>query len=336
MTRAKDATMTIRELRPPSDLLPLADMVKEAVEYPENPEWNHPPDEDDDLAGMVQMLRRIWPLIRLAQCISKPSRDFLRGFVWEENGQIGGAAISQRRASSNTWTIATVAVRPAFRRRGLARKLLARTLDDIRTRGGTHIVLSVIDQNVPAYSLYKDLGFEHYSSQIEYSVTPHGPVEALSPIPGYTETALDRFEWKDSYVLTQRITPVEVGKYAPVEVGQYKKSAIERTIARTVDLMQKQVTRRLVFRKGDEIVGHSGYLTRTSEKGTSSMWVSVDPKHPELARYAVAQALGAVIQINPDLRVLFSAPTWMPALAEAAESLGFTRQLQYHKLGLIL
>lgn len=328
--------MTIRELRMPSDLPAIADLFAKAFHYPENPEWNAQSDDKEDLARTIQTLRHIWPLIRLAQWISKPMRDFARGFVWEEDRQIGGAVITQRSGSTNTWTIVTVGVLPAFRRRGLAKELLTRTLDDIRSRGGTHITLSVIAQNVPAYSLYRDLGFEHYSSEISYYLSPQDSIVAPTPISDYTEATLDRFDWEKPYDLAQRITPDEVSKYVPIEVGQYKKPAIARIIARTVDLMQKRVEKHLVFRAADEIVGYSGYCTRTSSKGTSSIGVTVDPEHPELARYAVTQALGSVTQINPDLRVLFSAPMWMPALAEAASSLGFVEKVQWHELGLIL
>ena len=212
--------MTIRALGLPGDLLPLADMLVQTFQYPENPEWSVQADEEEDISREIRSLKRIWPLVRMAQWVSKPLRDFMRGFVWEESGRIGAVVMAQRRGSSNTWTIGTVGVLPEFRRRGLARQLLTRVVDDIRQRGGTHIVLGVIDQNVPAYSLYRSLGFGHYSSQVEFHLTPPGNSEQHSRPAGYSGSKLDRFDWETRYDLAKRISPSEVTKYEPVEAGR--------------------------------------------------------------------------------------------------------------------
>lgn len=188
--------MTIRALKLPGDLLPFAEMLMQAFQYPENPEWSIQDDEEEDITREIKSLRRMWPLIRVAQWVSKPVRDMFRGFVWEEDGRMGAVVIAQRRGSSNTWGIGTVGVLPEYRRRGLARQLLTKTLDVIRQRGGTHVMLGVIDKNVPAYSLYRSLGFEHYSSQIEYSLTPEGKVEQVPRPSSYSESTLGRFDWE--------------------------------------------------------------------------------------------------------------------------------------------
>lgn len=328
--------MTIRALNLPGDLLPLADMLVKTFQYPENPEWSIQADEEDDIAREIKSVRRLWPLFRIAQLVSKPMRDLFRGFLWEEGGQIGAVVITQRRGTTNTWEISTVGVLPEFRRRGLARKLLTRALDDIRQRGGTHIVLGVIDRNVPAYAFYQSLGFERFVSQIEFSLTPQGNYEQHSRPAGYSESVLNRFDWEKRYDLAKRISPPEVTKYEPVEAGRFKNPAIIRVIAPLLDRMQKKSSKRLCFSKADTIVGHSGYRTTATQKGTSSIWAQLDPEHPELAPYIVSDALKAVTALSPKLRIQFSVPSWMPALSEAAEELGFTKRLEYHGLGLIL
>lgn len=328
--------MTIRALKLPGDILPLADMLVKTFQYPENPEWSIQSDEEDDIAREIKSLRRLWPLFRIAQLVSKPMRDLFRGFLWEEDGRIGAVVIAQRQGSTNMWEIGTVGVLPEFRRRGLARKLLARMLDDIRQRGGTHIVLGVIDRNVPAYALYQSLGFEHYGSEIEFSLTPQGNYEQHSRPAGYSESVLNRFDWEKRYDLAKRISPPEVTKYEPVEAGRFKNPAIIRVIAPLLDRMQKKSSKRLCFSKADTIVGHSGYRTTATQKGTSSIGAQLDPEHPELAPYIVSNALTAVTALSPKLRIQFSVPSWMPALSKAAEELGFAKRLEYHGLGLIL
>lgn len=328
--------MTVRALKLPGDLLPLADMLVKTFQYPENPEWSIQADEEDDISREIRTLKRLWPLVRVAQWVSKPARDLFRGFLWEEDGQIGAVVIAQRQGSANTWMIGTVGVLPEFRRRGLARELLTKTLDDIRQRGGTHVVLGVIDKNVPAYSLYRSLGFDHYGSQPEFTLEPQANLESCSRPDGFGESELARFDWQKRFDLSRRITPPEVTRYAPVEPGRFKPQPVLRVLAPLLDKLQKRTEKRFLFRKDGTIVGHSGYRTTASEKGTSAIWVQLDPEHADLARYMVRDAVKSVTALNPNLRIRFLTRSWMPALGEAAEEFGFTKRLEYHELGLIL
>jgi len=329
--------MTMRALRLPSDLPPLGKMLVETFQYPENPEWSIQADEEDDIAREISSLRRLWPLVRVAQVVSKPARDLMRGFLWEEDGKIGAVVMYQRRGSTSFWTVGTVGVLPEFRRRGLARKLLTKTLDDIRARGGTHVTLGVIDRNVPAYALYKSLGFEHYSSQPEFHFTPAGnPSEGRQIPTTYSQASHSKLDWEKRYDLARRVTPDAVAKYEPVVPGRFKPPAIVRVIDPLLDRMQKRTEKRSLFRAGDTVVGHSGFRATASMTGTSAIWAHVDPEHADLAAYALSDALKSALAISPAKRVQFSAPSWMPALSQAAEDLGFAKRLEYHMLGLLL
>ena len=84
-----------------------------------------------------------------------------QGFVWEEEGRIvGNLSIFPFQTSHGVeYLIANVAVHPDFRRRGIARLLTERALDDIRERGGSHAWLNVRQDNLAAVSLYRQLGF---------------------------------------------------------------------------------------------------------------------------------------------------------------------------------
>ena len=55
--------------------------------------------------------------------------------------------------------IASIAVLPQFRGRGVARRLLARSIRDVRSRGAAALWLMVRRDNYPAIELYKRFGF---------------------------------------------------------------------------------------------------------------------------------------------------------------------------------
>ena len=75
--------------------------------------------------------------------------------------------------SRTGWT-ESIAVRKAYRRRGLARSLLARSLGTVRDAGATRAALGVDTQNVNhALDLYEGLGFRVIADQFEY----HRPLD---------------------------------------------------------------------------------------------------------------------------------------------------------------
>ncbi len=73
--------------------------------------------------------------------------------------------------------IITIAVRPACRRRGIARALLAQAMQTMASRGVNAIFLDVEDGNVAALQLYETHGFtvinrrKHYYKQKDGSFT---------------------------------------------------------------------------------------------------------------------------------------------------------------------
>jgi ribosomal protein S18 acetylase RimI-like enzyme len=129
--------MPMRLLQLPNDLLPMAKMTLDAWQYPENPQWSLQQDEEESLIESMKNFRRIWPIIRLAQWLSPNLRDILRGYVWEEDKQMMGFTNTNRQGNTDTWYISAVGVRPGYRRRGIAQKLVEATIELIRERGGT-------------------------------------------------------------------------------------------------------------------------------------------------------------------------------------------------------
>jgi len=317
--------MSIRPLVLPRDLLPAADMLVRTFQYPDHPEWDIQSDEQQQIAESIRRMSRIWPVVRVLQLASPTLRDIARGFVWEENGMMVGLTIAQREGTTKMWHIAPVGVLPEFRRRGIARQLTAATLDMVRSRGGTRVTLGVIDGNVPAQALYRSLGFVDYAGGTRYSLTPTGTVERPTLPPGYEEFPLAEFDWRTRYELDKRIVPEEVQRFDPIVPGRYRTPWLMRVLAPVFRFAEGSRERDIVIRREVDhvVIARAGWAVSKSGKGTNSIRVRLDPTHADLAPYLVRRTLSEVLAKSPALRVVLSAPTWMPAVAREAEGLGF-------------
>lgn len=330
--------MTMRSIRLPGDLMPIAEMTSETWQYPENEAWSLQTDEIESQVGFMRNLSRIWPLIRLVQWLSPSLRNLIRGHVWEEDGRIVGFSKANQQGTTDTWYISAVGVLPAYRRRGIARKLVEAALDLIRQHGGKRVLLDMTDGNLPAYELYQKLGFEHFGGSIEFTAVPQSaPPEP--PLPdGYTLEPAGFFDWRPRYELERRITPESLLKYEPVEKGRFRKPVLMRLLIPVLMLAGGQRVKVLLIRAGGEgqVVARASYFVSTRGTGTNTLNVRVDPAHPQLAAFLVGHFLHQVVTSSPGHRVELSIPEWMEALAVAAEEAGLERRLQGCRMGLVL
>ena len=331
--------MPMRPLRLPGDLTVLAEVVPRAFQYPENPEWSLRQDEMEDILRMIRSLRRLWPLVRILQSFSPALRDLFRGFIWEEDGQLAGAVMMQRHGTTALWEVGLVGVLPEYRRRGIARRLLTRSLEDLRERGAQMASLGVIDKNVPAYSLYTSLGFEHYGGMIEFEANATDAPD-VPPLPaGYVEEPVKRSRsWRARYDLDKRINPPELTRYEPVVLGRYRPPLLLRPILPLLHLLQRREQKLIrLRRKGDgQLVALARYDVPKREGGVNSIRVVLDPECPEVADYLVARHLERTVSRGPGRRVDLFIPDWMSHVIEAAQRHSFTQRVHYHSLGVKL
>ena len=329
--------MPIRDLQLPTDLIPLGDLLFDSFHYPENPEWSVKDDEQEQIAETIKNLARIWPIIRVGQLFSSALRNLLRGCVWEEDGKLVGCTTVQPHGNTSVWIVGTVSVLPEYRRRGIARKLVERSLETSREHGGEKAWLDVIDGNLPAYKLYESLGFEAYSGHIDFHIQPEEVPPHPELPPGYTELPLKRFDWQPRYELEKRISPENLLKYEPVEEGRFRQTGIMRLIAPLI--IWAQGTRDETFQILDaqgQIVARMGYSVPKKGNGANSIFLRLDPQRPELAPYMVGAMLHQVTTLNPGKRVELSIPLWMQPAIEAAQEAGFEKRLANHRMGLVL
>ena len=82
------------------------------------------------------------------------------GFVWEEDGKIiGNVTMNPDQGRRDRYLLCNVAVKPEYRRRGIARAMVQASVEHLRTIGIKTAVLNVRPNNPGAHELYLSLGF---------------------------------------------------------------------------------------------------------------------------------------------------------------------------------
>ena len=200
-------------------------------------------------------------------------------------------------------------------------------------------MLGVIGRNVPAYSLYTSFGFEPFGGMIEFEVTSN-EARQVPPLPdGYEIGSVRRSKsWRFQYELDKRIAPPEMTRYQPVVIGRYRPPLLLRPVVPLLRLLQRREVKFLLVRPSTDgpPIALARYSVPKREGGVNSIRVQLDPEHPKLADYLVAHHLERAIARGPGRRVDLIVPSWMPAVADAANRCEFTRRVEYHQLGLML
>lgn len=325
--------MPLRPFRLPNDLRVATELIPPAFRYPENAAWSIQTDEAQNFVDSMNGLRRLWPLIRMLQVFSPLLGDMMCGYLWEEDGRPVGLVNTGREGTTATWWIGNVAVLPAYRRQGIARKLVEACIELVQARGGQIITLDVVAGNIPAYTLYENLGFETYSGRVELDYDGPPPSDCPLP-PGYTIEPFDPFDWRKHYDLMQRITPETVQQFEPVEAGRFRQPGFLRLFMPLFQAVTGTRNRNLLVRAdGGATVAIARYTARTRAGGINTLSLTLDPAHAALAPALVARFTRDVLALGPGRRIEFVAPRWQEAAITAAEAAGYTRRYATHSMG---
>ena len=146
--------MTIRPFVLPQDIDLMNTLVMEGFQYPENPSGNVQEDEIEGMVDRVNAAKQLWPLLRIVRIFVPLFRDILCGFIDEEDGKPAGLINYMRQRNAPDWYIGNVTVLPTYRRRGIARRLVKATLDELHAREAKAAFLDVVVGNDPAFNLY--------------------------------------------------------------------------------------------------------------------------------------------------------------------------------------
>ena len=328
--------MTIRPFILPNDLDLMNSLVMEGFQYPENPDWSVRADEKEGMVDRIQGAKRMWPLLRALQLFSPALRDVIQGFIDEEDDKPAALVnYSKPPNSADQWFIANVTVLPAYRRRGIARKLVEATIAKLRVRGARYAILEVVEGNTPAFKLYQELGFETYAGSIEYSC-PADMTLAFPALPdGWSLTALPNSEWRARYELALRTTPENAQKYEPIRESRFQMSLLVRIFGKLFDAMGGTKGERFILRApSGEVAGIALTFFRTRPGGVNHADFAFDSKFSEIAKPFTQHILAHIQQVSPGRRIEVSLDNWQAALARALEALGCTKRLATHRMGM--
>ncbi len=141
----------------------------------------------------------------------------ITGFVWEEaQGLVGNISlIPYRLQGQRRYLIANVAVHPDFRRRGIGKLLTEQGIAYARAKGMPEVWLHVREENVPAITLYENLGFEEKARRTTWvsSIT----YQPLSPPDGVIITRRRSDLWHTQETWLLESYPLELRWHLPLQ-----------------------------------------------------------------------------------------------------------------------
>ncbi|MCS7197072.1 MAG: GNAT family N-acetyltransferase [Candidatus Bipolaricaulota bacterium] len=180
---------------------------------------------------------------------------------------MGSVVVQPQGLERRKWYINVVAPHPDYRRKGIARRLMEAAIEHIRQRGGELALLNVRADNVPAYLLYRRLGFIEFDSvtQLRLKAMPlFVEVEHRSPnqvsgvqetfkkiaetqsvaaeaalTSNYTIRRMGLGEWQARYELAKEAISPEAQAFNPPSEREFRISLWMRALSPFFSLLQR-------------------------------------------------------------------------------------------------
>ncbi len=208
----------IRPLNMLRDLDAVADLIEESFSLK----------QDADGQAFIREMRkaaRDARFIDWAGGFQEPRASVPKGFVWVEDGKVVGniSLIPFEQHKQKIYLIANVAVKEAYRRRGIARALTQHALEYLRQRALREIWLQVNMVNQAAIDLYQSLGFRSYTTLTTWQLKPFG--ERKNPGLEELQGELQRRKNGEDKLQQQwleRLYPETITWYFPVSFEDFK------------------------------------------------------------------------------------------------------------------
>jgi len=314
LSKGRDAGR-LRSLNPARDLAQVVALVEEAFAGEINPEGRKALKE-------LKLVSRLGPLLWVLDRIDPEFHRYMQGFVWVEEGRVvGNVTVSCLDPYARRWQISNVAVEPAYRRRGIARRLMEAALDLARREGGEWALLRVRTDNAPALHLYQSLGFRQMATVAELQLPQVGEVTPLS-LPHFALRPRSYGEWRKEYELATEAIPRELQWFYPLREERFFVPPDERLTRWLGDLLLGRRTYRLAVEKEGRFI--ATLTVKADPRREHTLDLMVHPSYRgRLERMLVSQALN-ILKGHPPGRVFISHPTAHREAIEALKEYGFS------------
>ena len=292
-----------------------------------------------DLREEITSIRKLLPLISILGIFSRRFRHLLDGFFWKDDGQMRGLVTATALTGDlKRWEIGTVATHPDYRRQGIARKLVKTAIEHAQGLGAEICILDVRSDNIPAYDLYRSLGFTHYDSETELKLEKLPEVKKLDFPSKYHVFMMNLRTGKARYDLALRETPQEVVEFVPVEKDQFQTPFLARLLYPFIIRLQRIHYYRWGVDYRNQLVGTIRLGAYLRSNTVHSLRINIDPTYcEELAELLVSLALHTLQRSEyPRQNTLVPVRTSNKFLLELLKSFGFVEIENNHKLALKL
>lgn len=311
-----------RPLDPSRDLGQVADLIEAAFGQ----------DMDEEGRRVLQEMRAMSHVGLLLGALFYASGEFREafgGYVWEEEGRVvGNVTLNPLTPSEDRWQISNVAVDVSYRRRGIARQLMALALSDARRQGGTWALLQVRHDNEAALHLYRSLGFEALGGEtfmawegaLPFPLAPQGAGPDLPPDLALRPIQPD--EWPAEWDLARAATAPLMQWERPLRPRQFRRASPPgwwTSLSRWLSGKESHV---LGAFQGKALLARL-HLRVDRPAGRATLGVLVAPEaRGQVERPLLREGLGR-LPGGGRLRVEAQFPMEQEAVREALEALGF-------------
>ena len=298
----------------------------------------------------LKIMSHFAPFVWLLDRTSPEFHESFRGFVWVEEGRIvGNVNVGRTDPYSGRWLISNLAVRPDCQGRGIAHHLVQAAIDLARERGGEWVLLQVHTENVPAYRLYRDMGFEQITATtelhlkrigklVDWEIGKSGNRYQSTSLPVYQSTNLRRRsygEWRKEYRLALDATSKEMQWLNPLRRDQFRVGLDQRFSRWLSNLFKGYDEHRLAIAKGDRFIA-TLTMQASHWRGHHRLELVVHPDHRgQLEEMLVTKAL-SILGDYPERAVVVTHPAEHREAIEVLKRYGFTEKRTLAQMRLAL
>ncbi len=313
---AKQTEEGVRPFDIRRDLRPVADLIAEAFAG----------ELDERGAAALREMRAMSHFGGILSLVNRTTGDFkdvLSGFVWVEDGRVVGNITVQRASQrGDRWQIANVAVAPAYRRRGIANRLMGVALEHIQNSGGRWAVLQVYARNDGARRIYEKLDFEYLSGMADLEAPTATGAGLMQPphIPNFHPFSAG--QWPELYDLASRQLNENAQWWRSVRRSEFQ-ITIEQQIG---EWFSRVIGRRKVYRRCIQTTPRfdaAVVLTAQRWDGKHKLQLWVHPNQYGQHEDALIRWALTTLQEHPALPVELTLSTDHEAAMDAAKRHGF-------------